>query len=177
MESKQEIRRRMRQLNRSVEPHLRAEVSARIIARIEALKPFSEARTVALFSSLPDEPDTTLALERWSYTKQLVVPRVEGEVMHFYPYRPEQMALGSFGIHEPQQQEAISPKEIDLMVVPGVAFTPKGARCGRGKGFYDKYLSQLNPACHKVGICYRHQLLGELPTELHDICMEEVIAE
>ena len=167
----------MRQLNRSVEPHLRAEVSARIIARIEALKPFSEARTVALFSSLPDEPDTTLALERWSYTKQLVVPRVEGEVMHFYPYHPEQMALGSFGIHEPQQQEAISPKEIDLMVVPGVAFTPKGARCGRGKGFYDKYLSQLNPACHKVGICYRHQLLGELPTELHDICMEEVIAE
>lgn len=177
MESKQEIRRQMRQLNRAMEPEVRASVSARLMQRIEQLVPFREAKCIALFASLPDEPDTTEWLDRWSQSKRVVIPRVEGEVMHFYPYHPEQMVLGSFGIHEPQQEEAISPKEIDLMVVPGVAFTPEGARCGRGKGFYDKYLAQLNSACHKVGICYRHQLLGELPTELHDICMEEVIAE
>lgn len=176
MESKQEIRRRMRQLNRAMEPAARAKASVHIMKQIEALEPFSKAQCIALFVSLADEPDTAEWLRRWSLTKQLLIPRVEGEVMHFYAYCPEQMAIGSFGINEPQQAEQISPKAIDLMIVPGVAFTPEGVRCGRGKGYYDKYLPALRKEVIKVGVCYHHQLMGELPHEEHDICMDLVIA-
>uniref|UniRef100_UPI004055E6A1 5-formyltetrahydrofolate cyclo-ligase n=1 Tax=Alistipes sp. TaxID=1872444 RepID=UPI004055E6A1 len=175
MESKQEIRRRMRQLNRAMEPAARAKASVHIMEQIEALEAFIQAKTIALFVSLADEPDTTEWLRRWSLSKQLLIPRVEGEVMHFYAYRPEMMAIGSFGINEPQQAEQISPKEIDLMIIPGVAFTPEGVRCGRGKGYYDKYLPALREEVIKVGVCYHHQLAEELPHEVHDICMDLVI--
>lgn len=171
---KAELRKKMRLLNRSLSPEERTRLSAELWERVEKSEAFRAARCVALFSSLPDEPDTTPALAAWSTRKRLLVPRVEGEVMHFYDYRPEQMAEGSFGISEPEGLECVSPAEIDLILVPGVAFTRRGDRMGRGKGFYDKYLIQLRPDAVKIGICYPHQLVDELPTEAHDISMNSM---
>ncbi len=171
MLDKAELRKKMRQMNRSLTAEERARLSAELWGRVEASAAFRAAHTVAFFCSLPDEPDTTTALARWSATKRLVVPRVEGEVMHFYPYRPAQMASGSFGIIEPEPSERVSPAEIDLILVPGVAFTRAGDRMGRGKGFYDKYLVQLRPDAVKLGICYPHQFVEELPTEPHDVAV------
>ena len=175
MESKQEIRKRMRQLNRALSPEVRTKVSRALWEAVEQLEAFRSAHTIALFSALPDEPDTTEALCRWSREKALLVPRVEGEVMHFYPYRPEQMLPGAFGIEEPQQGEVADPRTIDLIIVPGVAFTSAGDRMGRGKGFYAKYLIHLRPDATKVGVCYAHQVVASLPTEPHDIRMDRLI--
>ena len=98
---------------------------------------------VALFASLKDEPLTAPALERWSRSKRIVLPRVEGDIMRFYDYDPASMNdSGSFGISEPEATALCRPEEIDFIIVPGVAFTAAGMRLGRGKGFYDKYLSQ-----------------------------------
>lgn len=166
---KSELRKMMRQKNRSLPAEERARLSEELWQRVECSEPFRRARCVALFCSLMDEPDTTEALARWSAMKRLLVPRVEGEVMHFFDYHPEAMAAGSFGIIEPEGAEPVSPTEIDLILVPGVAFTRRGDRMGRGKGFYDKYLVQLRPDAVKIGICYPHQLVEELPTEPHDI--------
>lgn len=175
MEEKQLLRREMRQKNRALTPDRRAEASRRLWEKVEALPSFQRARCVALFSSLGDEPDTTEALCRWSAEKQLLVPRVEGDVMHFHPYDPLEMNEGAFGILEPQQQEVVDPAEIDLIVVPGVAFTAQGDRMGRGKGYYDKYLAQLRPEAVKVGVCYHHQVVEQLPTEPHDIRMDTLL--
>lgn len=175
MEEKRILRAEMRRLNRSLGPDERAEASRRLWAQVEALASFQKAQVVALFASLADEPDTQEALQRWSAEKRLLVPRVEGEVMHFYPYDPERMGDGSFGILEPQQGEAADPKTIDLIIVPGVAFTLRGDRMGRGKGFYDKYLVQLRSEAVKVGVCYAHQVVAELPTEEHDIAMDCIV--
>ena len=63
--------------------------------------------------------------------------------MRFYDYDPASMNdSGSFGISEPEATALCRPEEIDFIIVPGVAFTAAGMRLGRGKGFYDKYLSQ-----------------------------------
>ena len=67
------------------------------------------------------------------------------------------------------------PAEIDFIVVPGVAFTAAGARMGRGRGYYDKYLSQSGFRGVKAGVCYAHQLVVELPVELHDVFMDYVV--
>ncbi len=174
--TKAELRKIMRQKNRSLSPEERAESSLRLWQQVEVLPSFEQAVTIAFFSSLPDEPDTQPALERWQYRKRLLVPRVEGEEMSFYEYRPERMVSGSFGISEPEMGEAVAPEEIDLILVPGVAFTRSGDRMGRGKGFYDKYLVRMRSDAVKVGICYPHQLVDELPTEPHDIRMDLMAA-
>ena len=97
--------------------------------------------------------------------------------MRFYDFRAERMASGSFGIDEPQGAELCPPEQIEVMVVPGVAFTRSGARMGRGRGYYDRYLGAAEAAhIYKIGTCFACQLVDELPTELHDVAMERVVA-
>lgn len=171
---KKEIRRAMKRLNLALTEAERTTASADIHAAIEALPPFVGAQTVALFASLPDEPDTAPLLARWYGRKRLLVPRVEGDIMQFYDYTPEQMASGAFGIAEPQAAQPVAPSQIDLILVPGTAFTADGARMGRGRGYYDKYMSQSGFRAFKAGVCYPHQLIDELPVEPHDIRVDTV---
>jgi 5-formyltetrahydrofolate cyclo-ligase len=65
--------------------------------------------------------------------------------------------------------------EIDLAVIPGVAFDRHGARLGRGKGYYDRLLSLMLNA-YKIGICFPFQLLEHIPSEPHDVLMNEVVS-
>lgn len=166
----------MKRLNVSLSPSVRTERSHRIFGRVAASEAFAAARVVACFASLPDEPDTAEVLAAWSRTKRIVLPRVEGDEMEFYAYTPEAMRQGAFGIAEPQAAAPCDPGEIDLIVVPGTAFTAAGARMGRGRGYYDKYLSRPGFRACKVGVCYDHQLLADLPVEPHDVLLDEIIA-
>ena len=166
---KAQIRKRMKSLNVAVAPEERIRISERIFREVENLPAFKAPQIVAFFSSLRDEPSTSEALERWSREKQVVVPRVEGDIMQFYTYNPATMSDGSFGILEPNPTDLCTPGKIDLIVVPGVAFSPAGMRLGRGKGFYDKYMSQPGFHAFKAGVCYPHQVTDEIPVDPHDI--------
>ena len=131
-------------------------------------------QTVALFAPLRDEIPLGELAQRVDC--RVVLPRVKGEEMEFYDYSAAEMAVGAFGISEPQGEEAVGAQLIDLMVVPGVAFTSSGDRLGRGKGYYDRYLSREGFRAYCVGVCYEHQLVGELPVEPHDRRMDEVVS-
>ena len=135
----------------------------------------SGARVVALFSPLGYEPDVWPLVESLTCTVSVVLPRVEGEVMNFYVYDRNSMAVGSFGINEPQSGMLVKAGEIEAVVVPGLAFTADGARMGRGKGYYDKYLSQSDFLALKIGVCYSEQLVPHIPTESHDVAMDVII--
>lgn len=177
--TKKELRAAMRKLNLGTAPAERAAASGRIFARVELSEAFGRARTVGVFCSLADEPDTSEALARWRAAgKRLAVPRVEGDVMRFYEYDPRTMRPGAFGIAEPGPEVRLcEPRELDLVVVPGTAFTAAGARMGRGRGYYDKYLSQPDVHAVKIGVCFARQLVGELPSEPHDVAMDYVITD
>lgn len=173
-----ELRAAMKKRNLMFTPEERAAASERIFGRVERLPGFSAARCVAFFCALPDEPQTRWALERWSVAKRMVVPRVEGDVMRFYDFSSGELCPGAFGIAEPSAAEqACDPADIDFAVVPGVAFTSAGARMGRGRGYYDKYLSQPGFRAVKAGVCYAHQLVGELAVEPHDVFMDYVVTD
>lgn len=149
-------------------------LSAHIFSKITALQEVTQASTIALFASLPDEPQTAAIIEQLAQSKRIVLPRIEGEEMEFYDIS-EGLHEGAFGIMEPIAATPISPSEIDVMIVPGVAFTRKGARLGRGKGFYDKYLSHSSFRAYTIGICYPCQIVEELPTEPHDKILDKVV--
>lgn len=134
------------------------------------------ARVVALFAPLGDEPQIWPLVEQLSATMSVLLPRVEGDVMNFYSYEKGALASGAYGIAEPQGGLPVGACEIDAIVVPGVAFTLNGGRMGRGKGYYDKYLSQNDFTALKIGVCYREQLVPELPLEPHDIRMDVVVS-
>jgi 5-formyltetrahydrofolate cyclo-ligase len=176
MEEKKEIRREVRRRIAEIDAPSRALAAERIFSQIETLEPFREARCIALFAAMKDEVPTDFALRRWrDMGKRIVVPRVEGDVMRFYDYAPERMQTGAFGIEEPMGDEECSCTDIDLMIVPARAFTRRGERLGRGGGFYDKYMSLNGFRAYKVGIAFSCQIFNAIPTDAHDIIVDEVV--
>ena len=99
--TKNELRSVMRVRNRQLSPEERIAAAERIFAAVEMLPAFGRARCVACFCALPDEPPTEAVLRRWSAVRRIVVPRVEGDAMQFYDYRPSALTSGAFGIAEP----------------------------------------------------------------------------
>lgn len=173
MMEKTQIRRQIKLATRALSVVQCHEQSQRVIAQLREIIAQRKPRVVALFAPLHDE------VQIGELGKQLgcrvVLPRVEGQDMEFYDYDASSMVEGSFGILEPQSTEVCRAEEIDLMVVPGVAFTASGDRLGRGKGFYDRYLSRRGFRAYCVGVCYAHQLVEELPTEPHDKAVDMVV--
>lgn len=173
--SKSDIRRAAKSAVKALTAQQKADKSTLILSCIAFSESIKSAKTVALYASLSDEVQSFELIEFLSQTKRVVLPRVAGDDMDFYPYTPSSLKVGAFGIEEPQGSEPISPDEIDVIVVPGVAFTTDGKRCGRGKGYYDKYLSRSGFRAIKIGVCYAEQLAEDIPNEPHDIVMDYMI--
>lgn len=173
------IRREVRAAIRALTDEQSKIESCRIVERLVGLITERRPRTVALFAPLPDEANILPLLSRLDC--RIVLPRVEAQPgddtprMEFYDYSPETMAEGAYGIAEPQGTTPCEASQIDLMVIPGIAFTPAGDRLGRGKGFYDCYLSREGFRALRVGVCYGCQLREKLPTDPHDRQVDVVI--
>ncbi len=87
------------------------------------------------------------------------------------------LAHGAFGVMEPSGRDLVAPAQLDLVVVPGVAFDRSGYRLGYGKGFYDRALHDTTAKTVHVGLSYEFQLVGALPAEKHDIGMDLIVTE
>ena len=169
------LRRRIRELAGGYDERWRREASRRIWEQVEQLPQFFRARTVALYWSLPDEVETPPFVRRWCGSKRILLPEVRGEELVFREYDPVAGVVpGAFGIGESRGEECPA-EEIDLIVVPGVAFDRCGGRMGRGKGFYDRFLSGC-AAC-KVGVCFSYQRVEAIPWEEHDVRMDTVVSD
>lgn len=174
---KKTIRRLMRAKNLSIDCAQRENYANEIFKAIEESEIFKSAATIALYCALPDEIPTEKIIERWRDKKRILLPRVgENFYMEFYEYDHSHMESGAYGIFEPQGERIVAESQIDMIIVPGVAFTPSGARLGRGKGYYDRFLSRDKTRAYTIGICYKHQLVESLPVEPHDVMLNRVIA-
>lgn len=131
---------------------------------------FQQAGSVALYSSINNEVHTDLLfVEAKAQGKRVCYPRVRGETLDFMQVETlDDLGRGSFGVAEPLIGIDCRIEELDLVVVPGVAFDRLGFRLGYGKGFYDRELSRVSAAALSVGLCYDFQLCEPLPVEDHD---------
>jgi 5-formyltetrahydrofolate cyclo-ligase len=86
--------------------------------------------------------------------------------------------IGAYGIREPKAgSSTISPQELDIVIVPAVAFDKKLNRLGYGGGYYDRFLQKINKNTLVIGICFDFQIIDNLPTKEHDIKMDLIISE
>ena len=169
MRSKTEIRQHISGMLRMT-PDARAEKSVRLCAAIAESPAWRAARTVAIFAPQPREPDVELL---WMHGdgKTFAYPRVTEDRLDLFRVTSlHELAPGAFGVREPaaRMENASDPGMLDLILVPGVAFTRDGERLGRGGGFYDRLLASLPAHTCKIGVCFDSQLLHELPVETHD---------
>lgn len=151
--------------------------SEKILKQLEETELFRQASCIALYYSIPGEVQTAAFLEKWFDRKQLLLPLVVGNDLRLLPYKGcDTLTQGAFGIPEPTDIEtAIPESNVDLIIVPGVAFDRQLNRMGRGKGYYDRLLSTLQAP--KIGICFDFQLQETIPVEPFDKKMDMIITE
>lgn len=172
---KNEIRYKIKRLRTLLPESERILAAEEVFRRLEETAAFLLADKVMMYHSLPDELSTHDFLKKWSGRKRFYLPRVNGVDLEVLPYEESRLELGSFHIEEPTGNEVTDPSEIELVVVPAVAYDRKGKRLGRGKGFYDRFLK--NTRATKIGVGYEFQLLDELPVEPHDVSMDIVVTQ
>ena len=124
---------------------------------------------------MPDEVPTPDFIRKWQFEKRFVLPCVVGDELELKYFRgEEEMKSGeNFQIPEPVGEPLQSYEEIDLAIVPGMAFDAQRHRLGRGKGYYDKTLCNIKAP--KIGVCFSFQFVGQVPVDAFDIPMDEVI--
>lgn len=149
-------------------------MSFSISYKIASYISYFEANTILLYWPLPGEVDLRNLISMGA--KRVALPVVIGPELILREYSPEYMAIGAFNIHEPDSRAPIiTPEEIDLAIIPGVAFDKKCNRLGRGKGFYDRLLPLLH--CPKIGVAFDFQIYDNLPVDPWDIPMDFVVTE
>ena len=188
--TKNELRRLVRQRKACLSVEERQALSYQISQQVLESEWWVSARTILLYHALPDEVDTSLLLRSAlsiegellnyssDYQKVVLLPVVVGEELELRQYTgPDSMKEGAFGILEPVGEAfpVWRYPEVDLAIIPGMAFDGQGHRLGRGKGYYDRLLPRLT-RCRKVGLCFDFQLVDDVPFEDYDVVMDGVVS-
>ena len=138
---------------------------------------YQEAKVIATYLSFPHEFQTQELIEQaLKDCKKVLIPKTypKGR-MDFVVYDPQQLVKTSFGLLEPQGDlEVVDASQIDLIHVPGLAFTTEGYRIGYGGGYYDRYLKHFSG--HTFSTIYPCQIRDFIP-EKHDIPVQEVLID
>lgn len=170
--------------NRKNQPD-KEEVSTRIVDRFLALPEYAQAKTVMFYVDVRDEVRTRQALpDALLSGKRIVVPYcLDGELELFHLESMDELELGMYRILEPKvdlrtvKEKHLQPEDLDLVMVPGVAFDRRGGRTGHGKGYYDKLLQHARKDAPLVALSFECQLFDEIPTGEYDIFMDKVVTE
>lgn len=171
---KHQIRISIRTRKSLLSDHEKQLAAAEAFARLEQSAAFILADRILLYNSLPDELSSREFIDKWSEKKHFFLPRVNGVNLDILPYDRQRLHMGAFCIEEPEGDDTVDISDIEMVVVPAVAFDRQGNRVGRGKGYYDRLLTDTRAI--KVGIGYDFQLLDELiDADPHDVPLDIII--
>jgi 5-formyltetrahydrofolate cyclo-ligase len=162
----------------------RAAASTAIAARVAGMRDWGEARCVLAYMSMGSEFDTAALIRaildagRW-----LSLPRVNKSARRLDLYRVHDtgrdLVSGTWGIREPDPErcEPLDGADVDLVLVPGVAFDARGGRLGYGGGYYDRLLPGVLPHAVRIAAAFQEQLVERVPLEDHDAVMDFVVTD
>ena len=167
------LRQQMRDAKRQHQEQLAA-MSEDIVIRL--CQRIADSQTVMAYWPLPDEVDIRpLIAQLVTEGRTVLLPKVlDDEQMELRRYCSEaDLAEGAFHIMEPVGEPYTDYDKIDVVLVPGMAFDAAGHRLGRGRGYYDRFLT-AHSHLYKIGVCFPFQRVAEVPTEEHDICVDDI---
>ncbi len=177
------IRRELLQKRDQIPFEIRSVKNTYIKQKLFSLPEFNKAKTILFYASFRSEVDTLKMVEEsLQIRKRVVLPKVD-EVNHklilYRIKKLEELRAGFMGIPEPAlpKERIINIKDIDLIVVPGVAFDHSGNRLGYGGGYYDILLSNINKKVTIVALAFEEQILQSIPSESHDIKVDIIITD
>ena len=170
--------------NRRAQPE-KDSVSEKIVNRFIDLPEYQLAQTIMFYVDVRDEVRTRQALPAAVASgKRIIVPYcVDGELELFWLENMEELELGMYRILEPKNElrtlksKLLQPTDLDLVMVPGVAFDRTGGRTGHGKGYYDKLLQHARLDAPLIALAFECQMFEKIPAESHDIYMDKIVTE
>jgi len=175
---RQELRRRLSAMP-SDELQARSANACRCLWEQEECR---RADVVMIFLSTRREVDTRqLALQAWADHKRVLAPRVSWDQRRMLPIEIQSLASdlrdGYMGIREPVEGLPVPTADIDLVVVPGLAFDEEGNRLGRGRGFYDRFLS--HPDFHGIScaLALEDQVVDSIPVGPTDVRVDMLVTD
>ncbi|MCI0634224.1 MAG: 5-formyltetrahydrofolate cyclo-ligase [Actinobacteria bacterium] len=157
----------------------RAAWSSAIVERLLALPEAADARTVMAFWSFGSEVDTAPLISRLlDDGRTVALPRTEGpEIVPVAYERGDPVRSTAYGAMEPPFGRVLGAEELDLVVVPGVAFDRDGNRIGYGRGFYDRLLSRARSEVPAVAIAFGMQVVDHVPIGGADRRIDAIVTE
>jgi len=179
-QAKSNLREEVRQRISKLPEEIRIQASKRMEESLVGRSEWKIAETVALFLSLPDEPQTRGILRSaWEAGKRVVLPKIDiREGLTWWRMPPSNLPeTSTLWEPSPEKAEHVSVEKIDAFLVPGRAFDARGGRLGRGGGHYDRTLSRRARGAWVAGLFFAVQEVELLPQEPHDIPMPFVVTE
>jgi 5-formyltetrahydrofolate cyclo-ligase len=183
MSAKSELRARAKAV-RDAEPQ-RSLKEAAIAVRVEQLPQYRQARVVATYVGVKSEVGTRSLIEgrlaRGEPTA--VVYRKDGDLALCLIQSIDELVPASFGLLEPlpsvvaDPERHCAPADVDLFLVPGLAFDQAGGRIGYGKGYYDRLLGAARPGAIFLALAFEGQMVGHVPMAAHDVPVHLVMTE
>jgi len=143
---------------------------------------FQKAELIMMFLSIPKEVDTVHAMrEAFRQKKTVLVPSVAWETQELIPLTMDsidcQMTYDRYNMQWPTYGKPVAIEKIDMIIVPGLGFDDKGNRLGRGKGFYDRFLSSKDFKGITCGLAIEEQVMEYIPVDHHDISINMLITD
>ena len=181
-QQKTTIRKEILEKRKSQDPQVSAAQSRSITGTLIGRKEFQAADRILIYLSKDGEVGTDHLFDRaFELGKRVCVPVVDRENDELriseLPGPEIDFRLGAFGVREPEDLNFVSPDQIDLVVVPGLAFDRRGGRIGYGKGYYDGLLSRLNSQVPRIALAFEFQVLDTVPQDENDIQVDAIITE
>ena len=177
--NKSEIRDEIKSKRKSLEPAESGRISRAVCRKISSLGVWKKAKTAAVYIPLPGEVDIwPLINEGLSTGKIILAPFIlpeTGKALFSRFHDKKELKPGPFGLLQPEGGEIHSRDVIDVIIVPGLAFSPDGSRIGFGKGYYDRILDGFRG--ESIAPAFEFQMYDDLPVSSHDIPVDYVVNE
>ena len=188
MQTKDAVRRQMRARRKALTPEERERAAKAVCAKLhgdctiaEAVDPFDGGGAIAVYLASPDEIDLSdFILELLKCKATVVAPRWNGETYELAKVKglsDADLRRGPMNILEPAEADIVAPAEVEVWIVPGLAFTRDGKRLGYGGGWYDRLLASASKWAHKFGVAHEFQIVDDLPNEPHDVKMDGIVTD
>lgn len=179
--SKSAVREEALQRRDAIPFAVRRAKGAAIRERLFGLEAFGAAQRVLFYASFRSEaPTEDMIRAAMALGKEVLLPKVDEEncalTKHIINGMHE-VSPGYMGIPEPTSEQCVRVEEIDLILVPGVAFDGDGWRVGYGGGYYDRLLPRVKGSRPVVALAYEEQITESLPHEAHDVAMDMIITD